>query len=58
MIGNYRSGFLWNLMRQCSYVIDDLRRAEIQGRLAQIGSSYGNSTRDARRCILILQLID
>jgi hypothetical protein len=27
MIENYRSGFLWQLMRRCPYVIDGLRRA-------------------------------
>ena len=31
MIENYRTGFLWNLMRQCSYVIDGLRRAGFGG---------------------------
>ena len=31
MIENYRSGFLRNLMRQCSYVIDGLRRAGFSG---------------------------
>jgi hypothetical protein len=27
MIENYRSGFLWQLMRRCPYIIDGLRRA-------------------------------
>jgi hypothetical protein len=27
MIENYRSGFLWRLMRQCPYIINGLRRA-------------------------------
>ena len=27
MIENYRSGFLWRLMRRCPYIIDGLRRA-------------------------------
>jgi hypothetical protein len=31
MIENYRSGFLWRLMRQCSYVVRGLRRAGFKG---------------------------
>jgi hypothetical protein len=27
MIENYRTGFLWNLMRRCSYIVNGLRRA-------------------------------
>jgi hypothetical protein len=31
MIENYRSGFLWGLMRRCPYVIAGLRRAGFSG---------------------------
>ena len=31
MIENYRSGFLWRLMRQCPYVVTGLRRAGFRG---------------------------
>ncbi len=31
MIENYRSGFLWRLMRGCPYVVTGLRRAGFQG---------------------------
>ena len=31
MIENYRSGFLWRLMRRCSYIIAGLRRAGFAG---------------------------
>jgi hypothetical protein len=31
MIENYRSGFLWQLMRRCPYIIDGLRRAGFTG---------------------------
>jgi hypothetical protein len=31
MIENYRSGFLWRLMRQCPYIVNGLRRAGFQG---------------------------
>jgi hypothetical protein len=31
MIENYRSGFLWQLMRSCPYIIDGLRRAGFSG---------------------------
>ena len=31
MIENYRSGFLWRLMRGCSYIIEGLRRAGFDG---------------------------
>ena len=31
MIENYRSGFLWRLMRCCPYIIDGLRRAGFAG---------------------------
>jgi hypothetical protein len=31
MIENYRSGFLWRLMRRCPYIIDGLRRAGFVG---------------------------
>jgi hypothetical protein len=31
MIENYRSGFLWRLMRQCPYLVRGLRRAEFSG---------------------------
>jgi hypothetical protein len=31
MIENYGSGLLWELMRQCSYVVDGLRRAGFDG---------------------------
>ncbi len=31
MIENYRSGMVWNLMRQCPYIVDGLRRAGFAG---------------------------
>jgi hypothetical protein len=31
MVENYRSDFLWKLMRRCSYIIDGLRRAGFKG---------------------------
>ena len=31
MIENYRSGFLWRLMRQCPYIVTGLRRAGFRG---------------------------
>ena len=31
MIENYRSGFVWRLMRQCPYIATGLRRAGFQG---------------------------
>lgn len=31
MIENYKSGFLWQLMRRCPYIIDGLRRAGFAG---------------------------
>lgn len=31
MIENHRSGFLWRLMRSCSYIIEGLRRAGFEG---------------------------
>lgn len=31
MIENYRSGLLWSLMRQCSYLVTGLRRAGFRG---------------------------
>ncbi len=31
MLENYRSGFLWNLMRRCPYVVTGLRRAGFTG---------------------------
>jgi hypothetical protein len=31
MIENYRSGFLWRLMRRCPYIIDGIRRAGFAG---------------------------
>ncbi len=31
MIENYRSGFLWSLMRQCPYLVTGLRRAGFSG---------------------------
>jgi hypothetical protein len=31
MIENYRSGFLWRLMRRCPYIIEGLRRAGFSG---------------------------
>ena len=31
MIENYRSGFLWSLMRQCPYLVNGLRRAGFRG---------------------------
>jgi hypothetical protein len=38
MIENYRSGFLWQLMRRCPYIIDGLRLAGFSGGwLADVG---------------------
>jgi hypothetical protein len=31
MIENYRSGFLWNLLQKCPYIIDGLKRAGFMG---------------------------
>jgi hypothetical protein len=31
MIENYRSGFVWQLMRRCHYIVDGLRRAGFSG---------------------------
>lgn len=31
MIENYRTGFLWRLMRNCPYIVEGLRRAEFKG---------------------------
>lgn len=31
MIENYRSGFLWRLMRNCPYIVEGLRRAGFRG---------------------------
>jgi len=31
MIENYRTGFLWRLMRRCPYIVDGLRRAGFRG---------------------------
>ena len=31
MIENYRSGFIWRLMRQCPYIVNGLRRAGFRG---------------------------
>jgi hypothetical protein len=31
MIENHRSGFLWQLMRHCPYIVDGLRRAGFTG---------------------------
>jgi hypothetical protein len=31
MIENYRSGFLWSLMRRCPYIIEGLRRSGFAG---------------------------
>jgi hypothetical protein len=31
MIENYRSGFLWRLMRRCPYIVEGLRRAGFSG---------------------------
>ena len=31
MIENYRSGFIWRLMRSCPYIINGLRRAGFKG---------------------------
>ena len=31
MIENYRTGFLWQLMRNCPYIVDGLRRAGFSG---------------------------
>jgi hypothetical protein len=39
MIENYRSGFLWRLMRRCPYIIDGLRRAGFAGGWLRDGAS-------------------
>ena len=39
MIENYRSGFLWRLMRRCPYIIDGLRRAGFAGGWLPDGAS-------------------
>jgi hypothetical protein len=31
MIENYRTGFLWRLMRKCPYIVEGLRRAGFGG---------------------------
>ena len=31
MIENYRTGFLWELMKKCPYITDGLRRAGFKG---------------------------
>ena len=31
MIENYRSGLIWRLMRNCSYIVEGLRRADFMG---------------------------
>jgi hypothetical protein len=31
MIENYRSGFIWQLMRSCPYIVAGLRRAGFSG---------------------------
>jgi hypothetical protein len=31
MIENYRTGFIWQLMRRCPYIVDGLRRAGFRG---------------------------
>ena len=31
MIENHRTGFLWNLMRQCPYIVSGLRKAGFTG---------------------------
>ena len=31
MIENYLSGFLWDLMKKCPYIVEGLRRADFQG---------------------------
>jgi hypothetical protein len=31
MIENYRSGFIWQLMRSCPYIVTGLRRAGFSG---------------------------
>jgi hypothetical protein len=31
MIENYRTGFLWNLMKNCSYIVEGLRKAGFRG---------------------------
>jgi hypothetical protein len=48
MIANYRSGFLWELMRGCPYVVTGLRRAGFTG--GWLGSAEGvTSTSEAGR---------
>ncbi len=39
MIENYRSGFLWRLMRRCPYIINGLRRAGFAGGWLRDGAS-------------------
>ena len=31
MIENYRSGFIWRMMRRCPYIVTGLRRAGFSG---------------------------
>jgi hypothetical protein len=47
MIENYRSGFLWRLMRRCPYIIDGLRRAGFSGGWLRDGAS----TRSSAPCV-------
>jgi hypothetical protein len=40
MIENYRSGFLWRLMRQCPYIVMGLRRAGFKGGWLGVNESH------------------
>src|SRR5256714_5276070 len=43
MIENYRTGFLWRLMRSCPYIVEGLRRAHFTG--GWLGTSGGLRTK-------------
>jgi hypothetical protein len=44
MIENYRSGFLWELMRACPYISDGLRFAALVTQYISFGSQPSTST--------------
>ncbi|MEK6283445.1 MAG: glucoamylase family protein [Acidobacteriota bacterium] len=45
MIENYRSGFVWRLMRGCRYIIDGLQRASFSGGWLNRDTSIKRSTK-------------
>ena len=47
MIENWRSGFVWNLMRRCSYLAEGLRRAGFTGGWLESGSPPAESEQGA-----------